>query len=82
MTDKRKANIRKKLNDIFCDVFDDDDIEITEEMTAEDIDEWDSLMQVTLIVSIEKEFDIQLNAAEISQLENIGGMLSILEERT
>lgn len=80
MTTERREKLREKLNDIFCEVFDDDEIELTEDMTADDIEEWDSLMHVTLIVSIEREFGIQLNAAEIGQLENIGAMVTLLEK--
>lgn len=75
----KREEVRKRLNIIFCDVFDDDEIEIFEETTADDIEEWDSLMHVTLIVAIEREFEIQLNAAEIGQLENVGAMLTLLE---
>lgn len=79
MTTAKRNEVRKKLNDIFCDVFDDDTIQISENMTADDLEEWDSLMHVTLIIAIEREFDMQLNAAEIGQLENVGAMLTLLE---
>jgi len=82
MTNKRREEIRVKLNDIFCDVFDDDTINIFEEMTSNDLDEWDSLMHITLIVNIEQEFNIQLDAAEIGNLENVGKMLTLLDERS
>ena len=80
MTTAHREKIREKLNTIFCEVFDDDEIVISEGMTADDFEEWDSLMHVTLIVAIEGEFGIQLNAAEIGQLENIGAMLTFLEK--
>jgi len=78
--EKRKA-IRERLNVVFQEVFDDDAIEIFDEMTAEDIDEWDSLMHITLVVAVEKEFDVRLNAAEIGKLENVGAMISLLQNR-
>ena len=65
---------------MFQDVFDDEKIEIFEEMTAEDIDEWDSLMHVTLVLAVENEFDIRLNASEIGKLQNVGTMLILLEK--
>ena len=80
MTTAHREKVREKLNDIFCEVFDDDEIVISEDMTADDIEEWDSLMQVTLIVAIEGEFGIQLNASEIGQLANVGAMLTLLEK--
>ena len=78
--EKVNENIRNRLNNIFRDVFDDEKIEIFEEMTAEDIDEWDSLMHVTLVLAVEKEFDIRLNASEIGKLQNVGTMLILLEK--
>lgn len=80
MSEKREA-IKKRLNNVFQEVFDDDEIEIFEEMTANDIDEWDSLAHITLIVATEKEFGLRLNAAEVGKLKNVGEMLTILEER-
>ncbi len=77
---KVNENIRNRLNNIFQDVFDDEKIDIFEEMTAEDIDEWDSLMHVTLVLAVEKEFDIRLNASEIGKLQNVGTMLILLEK--
>jgi len=78
--EKVRENIRNRLNNIFQDVFDDEKIEIFEEMTAEDIDEWDSLMHVTLVLAVENEFDIRLNASEIGKLQNVGTMLILLEK--
>jgi acyl carrier protein len=78
--EKVNKNIRNRLNNIFQDIFDDEKIEIFEEMTAEDIDEWDSLMHVTLVLAVEKEFDIRLNASEIGKLQNVGTMLILLEK--
>ena len=77
----RREELTGRLNDVFRHVFDDDSIEIFESMTAKDIDEWDSLMHITLVVSIEKEFGLQLNAAEVGKLENVGAMVSLIEAR-
>ena len=79
--DKRREDLRRRLNSVFQDVFDDSGIEIFEEMTVRDIEAWDSLMHITLVVSTEKEFGIRLNAAEIGKLENVGKMLDLLEKK-
>ena len=79
--DERREQIRLRLNEVFQEVFDDDAIDIFEEMTAEEIEEWDSLMHITLVIAIEKEFDLKLNAAEVGGLENVGRMLNLLSER-
>lgn len=75
----RRQEPHGRLNRVFQEVFDDDEIEITDGTTAADIDEWDSLMHITLVVAIEKEFGIRLNAAEVGKLENVGAMLRLIE---
>lgn len=73
--------IYEKLNRVFQEVFDDDEIKITEGTTADDIEDWDSLMHITLVVAIEKEFSIRLNAAEVGKLKNVGEMLKLIEAK-
>ena len=76
-----RQEIKEKMNAIFCDVFDDESIKIFNGMTAEDIEEWDSLNHITLIINIEKEFDLKLNLGEVEKLEDIGGMIELLFEK-
>lgn len=65
-----------QLNDIFCEVFDDDDIRITPEMTANDVDGWDSLSHVNLIVAIESKFSIRFSQKELLTFKNVGDLLN------
>jgi acyl carrier protein len=74
-----REEVRNRLNLVFRDVFEDDTIEIFDEMTADDIDEWDSLMHVTLVVASEKEFGVRLSAAQVGKLKNVGAFISILQ---
>ena len=76
-----RDELKRRLNEVFRETFDDDSLEIYGEMTARDVEEWDSLMHITLVVATEKEFGLQLNAAEVGQLKNVGEMLDILEQR-
>jgi acyl carrier protein len=69
------------LNEVFREVFDDDSIEIFDGMTAHDIEEWDSLMHISLVVAVERAFGVRLNAAEVGKLENVGAMIALLEKR-
>jgi len=72
-----------KLTEIFRDVFDDDDIEIKPETTAEDIYEWDSLSNIQLLVAIEKAFDgVKFNTGEVANLKNVGEMVAAIRQRT
>ncbi|MCL2365874.1 MAG: acyl carrier protein [Oscillospiraceae bacterium] len=76
-----REEIRKNLNLIFQDVFDDTTIEITDEMSAKDIEDWDSLAQIDLIVASEGTFNVKFGISEIAQLKNIGDMLDLIERK-
>jgi acyl carrier protein len=71
----------EQLNALFCKVFDDKDIKISRETTANDIDEWDSLSHVNLVVSIERSFGIKFKNSEIIKWKNVGQMLDSINER-
>ena len=70
--------IRTKLNEIFRDVFDDESIEITPEMTAADVAEWDSLSHISLIVAVEKGFGVRFTTGEVQGLKNVGDFLALI----
>ena len=70
--------VMENLEKIFRDVFDDEDILINVDMTANDIDEWDSLAQIKLILQIEKRFSLHFDASEIEKLENVGQMAELI----
>lgn len=71
--------MKEKLQEIFRDIFDDEELVIIEEMTATDIEDWDSLAQINLIIAIEKEFGVKFNLEEVSKLKNIGEMLDLIK---
>ncbi len=79
---EQRNNYFKRLNDIFVDVFDDESIKLEDGTSAEDIEEWDSLMHISLMVATEKEFNLKLNAMEVSQLQNVGQMVDLLLKKT
>jgi len=70
-----------ELNDLFRKIFNDDAIEISPETTANDIPGWDSLGHIKLMVSIEKKFSIKFTAKEISNLKNVGELLTIIQNK-
>ena len=74
-----KDEIFTAVQDIFRTVFDDDSIALTREMTADDIEDWDSLEQINLLVAIEKRFNIKLQLADVKDLPNVGAMLDLVE---
>ncbi len=73
-----REEIFAQLTEIFQDVFDDDEIVLTEETTADDIEDWDSLEQINLLVAIEKQFKIKFQLADVSNLENVGAMADLV----
>jgi acyl carrier protein len=66
--------IRNQMNEIFRDVLDNEDIVIKDSTTADDIEEWDSLSHIQLIVAIEKHFKIRFTTAEVTSYKNVGEM--------
>ena len=73
--------IFEKLNEIFIDVLDLDECELTDETSADDIEEWDSLSHIQLIVAIEKAFKIKFTSLEIMKWANVGEMVNSMEEK-
>ncbi len=71
----------EQLNDIFCQVFDDEDIKIAPEKTANDIDGWDSLSHVNLIVAVEGHFGIRFTQKELLTFKNVGDLLKAIESK-
>ncbi len=66
--------VLSRVNVIFKDVLDNDSIVVVEKTTAPDIEEWDSLSHIQLIVAIEKHFKIRFTAGEIQSFKNVGEM--------
>jgi acyl carrier protein len=79
MLDREK--VVDRLNHIFRDIFDDDDIAVTDATVAADIDGWDSLAHITLILGVEREFRIKMTAAEVGSLKNVGQMIDVIVAR-
>lgn len=77
-----REEIYKNLDEVFQDVFDDETIHVNDETTADDIEDWDSLEHINLVVAIENKFDIKFNMNEVTSLENVGQMVDIIMERT
>ena len=74
----QKKQILIKLQNIFRVIFDDDSIKLNSNTTAYDIEEWDSLNQIRIILACEKEFSVKLNPREINDFVNIGEMVEHL----
>ncbi len=74
----KENEVMAKLNSIFQRVFLDDSLIIQRATCAEDIKEWDSLMHITLITSIENEFGLQFSLDDVLRLKNVGDMVDLI----
>ena len=73
--------IFQKLNQIFREVFDDDNLVVRSETSAADIPDWDSVNHIRLIVSIESEFRVRFAVNEIEQLNDVGDLVKLLQAK-
>jgi len=76
-----RTEIFEKLNEIFVDVLDLDEVELTDATTADDIEEWDSLSHVQLVVAIEKAFGVKFTALEIMKWKNVGELVDSIVQK-
>lgn len=73
-----RQEVFEKLNGVFCEVFDDEDIVIGETTTAEDIEDWDSLEHITLVAAVESEFGVKFSMGQVVTLKNVGEMVDLI----
>lgn len=76
-----REEVFETLTQVFQEYFDDDTIILREETTADDIEDWDSLEHINLIVSIEKQFGMKFSMGEVTTMKNVGEMVSIILDR-
>lgn len=76
-----RKEIFERLNEVFRDCFDDEEIIVTETTTSADIEGWDSLEHINLIVDVEQEFGIKFDMGSIVTMKNVGEMADIIAEK-
>lgn len=76
-----REEVYEALSEVFQDVFDDEDIRVSDATTAADIEDWDSLEHINLIVAVEKKFNIKFNMGEVNTFKNVGEMVDIILTR-
>ena len=77
-----EATIYAELNELFHELFAEDDIVLRPETSAADIDGWDSFNNLNIMVAVESRFGIKMNTQEIEGLKNIGDLVSLVLTRT
>lgn len=77
----RREEVEQKLQEVFRDVFDDERIVLREDMTAKDINRWDSLNHINLIISAERKFGISMTTKDALGLKNVGEFITLLQSK-
>ena len=77
-----RNDIYQKLAPVFHEVFDNDNIILSDGISAEDVDEWDSLSHIRLVVAVEETFLIRFDSSEIVDLENVGQFVDLIRSKT
>lgn len=73
--------IIEKLTPIFKEVFSELNLELRDEMTANDVENWDSLTHMLMITKVEEEFGVKFKLKELNKLKQVGDIVSLLEEK-
>lgn len=76
-----REELLKKLQEIFRDIFDDESLEIEDSTNSSDIEDWDSLNHINLVVAIENEIEIKFSFEELAILKNVGGMVDLMMKK-
>jgi acyl carrier protein len=73
-----EAALLGRLNEVFRSVFDDPELTVSTTTTAKDVPGWDSIVHITLVIEVERTFNVKFQMAEIEKLRNVGDLLAIL----
>ena len=76
-----REEVFKRLNAVFRDVFDDEDITVNDQTTANDIEDWDSLEHINLMAAVESEFGIKFSMGQVVTMKNVGEMADIILQK-
>jgi acyl carrier protein len=75
------VDIYGRLNEVFRDVFDDEDLVVTPQLTANDVEGWDSLTHIRLVLSVEKEFGVKFSSGDVARLKNVGEFAELIAKK-
>jgi acyl carrier protein len=71
----------EQLNEVFQDVFEDEDLQVQAQTSARDIDDWDSLMHVNLVLAVESRFGVRFTSTEVAGLKDVGELMALVEKK-
>ena len=75
-------SITEKIYNIFYDEFEDSSLVLSAKTNADDIEDWDSLANINLLIAMENEFEIKFNMSDIQSLQDLGGMIDLVTKMT
>ena len=70
-----------QLQSVFRDVFEDDELTIDRQTSADDVEGWDSLMHVSLMINVERVFGVKFSTTQVASLKNVGELMDLIESR-
>lgn len=76
-----EMQIYTRLTKIFQDVLDDDSISLTPQLTAKEVDGWDSLTHIRIMLTVERAFKTKFSTSEIGKLKNVGDLVALIRSR-
>ena len=76
-----KVEFIKELTEVFREIFNNNDLELSDNLTAKDVDEWDSLTHMLLITNVENKFNIKFKLKELNKMKNVGDMIKIIHTK-
>lgn len=76
-----RAEAYVKLNEVFQDIFDDDSLSVNDATTADDIEDWDSLEHINLILAVESKFGVHFNMGEVNKMKSVGEMVDLILQK-
>ena len=74
--------LRSRVTDTFRNIFGEPNLNIRDDLTAEDVEQWDSLTHMNLIVALEREFRVRFTTGEVSKLKNVGDLINLIQAKT
>jgi acyl carrier protein len=77
-----RDTVKAKLTYIFRQSFADNALNLTDTMTADDVNGWDSLTNINLVLAVERGFNVRMSTREVRRLKNVGDLIALLEKKT
>ncbi len=75
------TDIYPQLSEVFQEVFDDENLQLSPELASEDVDGWDSLAHIRLVLMVESSFRIKFSAGEVGKLKNVGEFAELISRK-